>query len=192
MANWSNLKTTISNIVKSKRITFKDLLGSYQYAKMMNIEYDIKDVSEEDKQKILDLYNEIDLVNKRELSKIDITQMDYDQKKHHFILLNHNSDKQREYFLSQINLDINQVVNILVKELHGKINQESLWRMFGHVIFTNLETNLSNTKICECCKERFDYNPNCKNLPKYCSDCASDIKNEQNKEYYHQKKLKQY
>lgn len=175
----------ISNIVKSKRITFKDLLGSYQYAKMMNVEYDIKDVSEEDKQKILDLYNEIDLVNKRELSKIDITQMDYDQKKHHYILLNYNSDKQREYFLSQINLNINQVVNILVKELHGKINQDSLWRMFGSVIYINLETNLANTKICECCKERFIAT---NNRAKYCSECYTIVNRENALNRYFQNK----
>ena len=129
-------------------------MGTYTYKTMMNQDYDIKNISEEDKQKILELYNEIDLVNKRELSKVDITQMDYDQKKHHYILLNHNSDNHKMYFLSQINLDVNQIVNILVKELHGKINQESLWRMFGSVIYKNLETNLENTKICECCKDR--------------------------------------
>lgn len=179
----------ISNIVKIKRITFKDLLGSYQYAKMMNVEYDIKDVLEEDKQKILDLYNEIDLVNKRELSKIDITQMDYDQKKHHYILLNYNSDKQREYFLSQINLNINQVVNILVKELHGKINQDLLWRMFGHVIFENLQNNLLNTKICECCKERFEYTQKTGKPKAYCDSCTYE-KEIEKYEKYNQKRVK--
>ena len=179
----------ISSIVKSKRITFKELLGSYQYSKMMNSEYNISEVSEEDKQKVLELYNEIDLVNKRELSKIDITQMDYDQKKHHFILLNYNSDKKREYFLSQTSLDINQVVNILVKELHGKINQDSLWRMFGHVIFTNLETNLANTKICECCKERFEYVQKTGKPKIYCDSCAYE-KEVEKYEKYNQKRIK--
>lgn len=181
----------ISTIVKSKRIVFKDLLGSYSYKTMINNNYNISNISEESKQKIIDLYNEIDTANKRELSKVNIVNMDYEQKKHHFMLLEYNSGQQREYMLSKLDMDINLVVNTLMKELHGKINQDSLWRMFGRVIFTNLETNLANTKICECCKERFEYNPNCKNLPKYCIDCASSIKNEQNKEYYHQKKLKQ-
>lgn len=86
-------------------------------------------------------------------------------------MLNYNSDKQREYFLSQTSLDINQVVNILIKELHGKINQDSLWRMFGYVIFTNLQVNLSNTKICECCKERFVITNKNDYSSKYCDDC---------------------
>ena len=45
----------------------------------------------------------------------------------------------------------------------------------------NLSVNLKNTKICEVCKERFEYNPNCKNLPKYCEDCAKKTDNEKAK-----------
>ena len=54
--------------------------------------------------------------------------------------------------------------------------------------YKNLLTNVGNTKLCGNCGKRFEYNTNCKQLPKYCSECAKRVKNEQNKEYYHKNK----
>lgn len=178
----------ISTIVKSKRITFKDLLGLYSYKSMLNNDYDTSNITEEEKQSIIDLYNEIDIANKRELSKVDIIHMDYDQKKHHFILLEHDSSKQREYMLNTLNIDINVVVNILVKELHGKINQDSLWRMFGKQIYSNLQFNLQGTKICECCGDRFIVSGKLdRNI--YCENCRYEKTIEKN-EKYNEKRIK--
>lgn len=179
----------ISNIVKSKRITFKDLLGSYQYAKMMNAKYDIKDVSEEDKQKILDLYNEIDLANKRELSKHDLDFMEFEDRQKVKILLSWKGERQKTLFQKSININEEYIANILIKELHGKINQDSLWRMFGETIFANLQTNLENTKICECCKERFEYAQKTGKPKVYCDICAYE-KEIEKYEKYNQKRVK--
>lgn len=75
-----------------------------------------------------------------------------------------------------------QVTDMLVKYLfeNRSTNKTTLWSSFGHIIIANLELNLpSNTKLCEVCGDRFEYNMNCKTLPKYCDKCATQVKNEQ-------------
>lgn len=48
------------------------------------------------------------------------------------------------------------------------------------IIVKNIKSNINpNTKQCEVCGERFEYNTNCKTLPKYCSKCARKVKNQQ-------------
>lgn len=171
----------IANVLKPTRIVFKNLLGKYSYKNMMCLDEDIKEVNLNDEIaiKIIELYKNIDLANERKLGVMNVGLMGYDEKKRYYLLVEYDSIKQREMFIDIIGEDIRYIVNVLVKGLRDEINKDTLWKIFGEDIYNNLSVNLKNTKICEVCKERFEYNPNCKNLPKYCENCAKEVKNEQ-------------
>lgn len=106
------------------------------------------------------------------------------KKKEHFI------DKYIRSELIKINKDVEYLTDVLVKYLHttNAQNKTTLWNSFGDIIIKNIQSNIpSNTKLCEVCGKRFEYNEKCKMLPKYCENCAKEVKNEQNKQYYHEK-----
>ena len=60
----------------------------------------------------------------------------------------------------------------------------------------NIQTNIpSNTKLCEVCGERFEYNTDAKKETLYCKKCAKKIDNEKAKErakqaYFNKKNIK--
>ena len=60
---------------------------------------------------------------------------------------------------------------------------------FGVRCFTpSLQTNIPfNTKLCEVCGERFEYNEKCKTLPKYCEECAKEVKMQYDRQYQAEK-----
>ena len=74
------------------------------------------------------------------------------------------------------------ITDVLVKLLQDDVNKDTLWRLFGEVIYSNLERNLQGTKICKKCGCRF-YTESKKMNEKYCKDCSKKVKNEQNKRY---------
>ena len=52
----------------------------------------------------------------------------------------------------------------------------------------NLQSNIpANTKLCEVCGERFEYNEKCKTLPKYCEECAKEVKMQYDRQYQAEK-----
>lgn len=53
--------------------------------------------------------------------------------------------------------------------------KDTLWKLFGDVIYKNLERNLDGTKLCKTCGERFKYNVKSKKETLYCNDCARKI-----------------
>ncbi len=60
--------------------------------------------------------------------------------------------------------------------------------MFGQTIYSNLQSNLSNTKICECCKDRFPIDGKSdRNI--YCENCRYEKTIEKN-EKYNEKRIK--
>lgn len=59
--------------------------------------------------------------------------------------------------------------------------------MFGDIIYENINNNLKNTKICECCKERFEVTSNKDVKSKLCEECKKIYV----KEYEKLKKRKQ-
>ena len=65
------------------------------------------------------------------------------------------------------------ITDVLVKLLQDDVNKDTLWRLFGEVIYRNLEKNLKDTKICQCCKQRFEYIPKKGKPPVYCDECSS-------------------
>lgn len=171
----------ISNVVKSNRIVFKDLLGTYSYKMLLSDPEKSIDIKSNRAKEILSLYNELNEANIRKLSHIDVDSMEIDEKKKTQLHLEYDTNKQRELFLEISNEPIEYITDVLIKGLQNDINKDTLWRLFGDIIYSNLENNLKGTKICKRCNQRFQFN---NNKMKYCDDCAKYIKNEQNKQYY--------
>lgn len=168
----------ISNVVKSNKIVFKDLLGKYSYKTLMS---DDVSINTDDAQKVISLYNQVSEANQRILSGVDISNMDFDEKKLFYLFTEYNSNKQCQLFIDELEYSIEYITNVLVKATQGESTKDTLWKLFGEQIYNNIQSNLNNTKICEVCKERFAYNPNCKNLPKYCDECAEYVKMEKDR-----------
>jgi len=158
----------ICNVVKSNRIVFKDLLGKYSYKILMNNPNTDKNT---DKAKeIFELYNSINDANIRKLLHEDTNTYDIDEKRKINLQLEYDSVKQREQFIDYIGESVGYITDVLVKLLQNDINKDTLWRLFGDVIYDNIQRNLEGTKICVKCKERFIQTyPN----QKLCDKCGS-------------------
>ena len=103
-------------------------------------------------------------------------------------LFNEERDrKKKEYFvdkyirneLLKVNSDIEYITDILVKYLYETKaqNKSTLWNSFGDVIIQNIKNNIpKNTKLCEVCGKRFEYNVSACKPTIYCSSCARVIK----------------
>lgn len=169
----------IYNIVKSNRIVFTDLLGKYTYKTLMN---NVSvDINTEQSKKILALYDSINVANIRKLSYVEVDTLELDEKRKLNIQLEYDSKVQRKLFIDYIEETPEYITDVLIKSLQSNINKDTLWRLFGDIIYDNIKKNLSGTKICEVCGERFEYNIKSKNLPKYCRKCAKKIDNEKAK-----------
>lgn len=169
----------ISDVVKSNRIVFNDLLGKYSY-KMLMKDPTI-DIKTEKAQEIIDLYRDIEDTNLRKISHIKWDSLDFREKKKVQLQVQFDSNKQRKLFQELINEPMEYISDVLVKALQDDVNKDTLWRLFGNIIYSNIERNLSGTKICCKCHERFIQN---NNKMKMCQKCAKIEKNEQNKRYY--------
>ena len=82
------------------------------------------------------------------------------------------------------------ITDVLIKLLQDDANKDTLWKLFGDIIYNNIQTNLKNTKRCEVCGARFEYNQNCKTKPKYCNECAEEIKKKQKASWIREKRKK--
>ena len=170
----------ITNVVKSNRIVFKDLLGKYSY-KMLMSNPDV-DCKTDKANEILELYRELENTNLRKLSHVDFSILDIDEKKRALLQIEFDTNKQRKMFVDIIGESKEYITDVLVKLLQDDVNKDTLWRLFGEVIYSNLERNLQGTKICKKCGCRF-YTESKKMNEKYCKDCSKKVKNEQNKRY---------
>ena len=174
----------ISNLIKNNKIVFNDnkVLGKskYSYKTLMNnssVKY-----SEEEANQILSLYRELEQAKLRRLRKMDFESFDVKEKQKMKMFLEKDSIKQREEFVKMIGKTKEFITDVLIKLLQDDANKDTLWKLFGDVIYNNLQNNLKNTKRCETCGVRFEYNPNCKTKPKYCNDCAKNIDREKAKQ----------
>lgn len=91
---------------------------------------------------------------------------------------------EQEYILMKNTCDGDSIkINYFNNESEQFINIDN----FQNVISYYYEyKNNEVWKECECCKKRFKLKTKNSNK-KYCNKCAKQIKNEQNKKYYHQK-----
>ena len=167
----------ISNVVKSNRIVFKDLLGKYSYKILMtNSDVDCKtDKANE----ILELYRELENTNLRKLSHVDFSILDIDEKKRALLQIEFDTNKQRKMFVDIIGESKEYITDVLVKLLQDDVNKDTLWRLFGEVIYSNLERNLKGTKICKNCGKRFEYDTDSRKSPANCQECTHKIHREQ-------------
>lgn len=163
----------ITNVVKSNRIVFKDLLGKYSY-KMLMSNPDV-DCKTDKANEILELYRELENTNLRKLSHIDFSVLDIDEKKRVLLQLEFDTNKQRSMFMDIIGESKEYITDVLVKLLQDDINKDTLWRVFGEVIYRNIEKNLKGTKLCKCCGSRYEYDMSAKRLSSNCPNCARKI-----------------
>jgi hypothetical protein len=178
----------IYNVVKSNRIVFKDLLGKYTYKTLMS-NPDVDKNTEKTKQ-IIELYQSINDSNIRKLSYIDLNSLEIDEKKKVKLQLEFDSIKQKDRFVEIIDEPAEYIADVLVKSLQGDINKDTLWRLFGDMIYENIKRNLEGTKICEKCGERFEYNTKRNNKPKYCKICAKEVNKEKTRENMRKNRIK--
>lgn len=162
----------ISNVVKSNRIVFKDLLGKYSYKILMSNPY--IDIKSEKAQEIINLYREIENVNLRRLSHTDWDNIDFWEQKKIYLQIQFDSNKQRKLFTDLIGMPEEYISDVLVKALQDDVNKDTLWRLFGKIIYHNIEINLNGTKICKKCGNRFQYDPSSIGKPNsLCANCRS-------------------
>ncbi|MGE6488490.1 hypothetical protein [Paenisporosarcina sp. NPDC076898] len=76
--------------------------------------------------------------------------------------------------LLELNEDINYVVDVLIKHLHGSEYSKFMWDCFGAEILWNMKSNLGKLKRCECTEE---FEP-ASNRQVKCTDCAEKAKKE--------------
>lgn len=172
----------ISNVVKSNRIVFKDLLGKYSYKILMSNPY--IDIKSEKAQEIINLYREIENVNLRRLSHTDWNNIDFWEQKKIYLQIQFDSNKQRKLFTDLIGMPEEYISDVLVKALQDDVNKDTLWRLFGEIIYHNIEINLNGTKICKKCGNRFQYDPSSIGKPNsLCANCRNQNQLEKYKKY---------
>lgn len=169
----------ISNVVKSNRIVFKDLLGKYSY-KMLMTNPDVNCKTDKANE-ILELYRELENTNLRKLSHVDFSVLDIDEKKRALLQLEFDTNKQRKMFMDIIGESKEHITDVLVKLLQDDVNKDTLWRLFGEVIYHNLEKNLKGTRICCKCQKRFSVSNENDYSSKYCDECKAIISREKDK-----------
>jgi hypothetical protein len=170
----------ITNVVKSNRIVFKNLLGKYSYKILMtNPNVDCKN---EKASEILKLYRELENTNLRRLSHIDFSVLDFDEKKKVALQLEFDNNKQRKLFVEMIGENKEYITDVLVKLLQDDVNKDTLWRLFGEVIYNNIERNLKGSRICSKCQKRFYVSNENDYSGKYCTECKVIIIREKDKQ----------
>lgn len=169
----------ISRIVKSNRIVFKNLLGKYSYKVLMNNPN--IDTNTEKAKKILELYRELENTNLRKLSHIDYSLLDIDEKKRLQLQIEWNTNKQRRLFQDIVDESKEYIADVLIKLLQDDVNKDTLWRLFGEVIYGNIKKNIGGTKICIQCHERFDISNKPGKNPIFCKSCSDKTRNTKTK-----------
>lgn len=174
----------ISNVVKSRRIVFKDLLGKYSYTTLMHLPD--TDIHTHQARQIIALYRQIENTNLRKLSHIDFSTLDIDDKRKIMLQIEFDADRQREMFVKLVDAPISYIADVLVKALQDDVNKDTLWRLFGSEIYKNIEENLKNSRICQRCNQRFFLINKNDFSSKYCEGCKTEIQRERDR----MKKLK--
>lgn len=103
---------------------------------------------------------------------MDFSVLGKDDKNRALLQIELDSGKQRKMFESIIGEPAAVIVDVLIRELQSEINKDTLWRLFGDVIYSNIEANVNGTKICVKCKERFLVT---NNRAKYCENCYREV-----------------
>jgi hypothetical protein len=131
------------------------------------------DIKTEKAQEIVSLYRDIEETNLRRISHIEWDLLDFREKKKIQLQIQFDSNKQRDLFKELIGESKEYITDVLVKSLQDDVNKDTLWRLFGDVIYSNIRRNLAGTKICKCCGNRFEYDSELdRNI--YCEKCREE------------------
>jgi hypothetical protein len=168
----------ICKVVHSNRIVFKNILGKYNY-KILTSGNEI-DLTTDKSKEIVNLYRELDTTNRRKLSHIDFVNLDHIEKNKIYMLLEFNTKIQRETFTSIVNETPEYITDVLVKALKTDVNKDTLWRLFGDVIYSNIQKNINGSKLCESCGQRFPILVSDDHSSKYCCSCKNHVIRKQN------------
>lgn len=171
----------ITNVVKSNKIVFKNIVGKYSYKNLLSDPLKDIDIKSDIATQIIELYRVLNEVNIRRLSHIDFSVLDVDEKKRAMLQLEFDSNKQQDMFTDIIGETKENITDILIKALQDDVNKDTLWRLFGDIIYENLSRNLKGTKICCKCKQRFVIDNDNAHSLKYCDVCKNEIMREKDK-----------
>lgn len=180
----------ISKIVRTNRIVFNDkhVLGKSKFDhRMMMFNPDIKFTDEEAEQ-ILLLYRELEASKLRQLKRLDLEMCDTRDKQKNLMFLEKDSLKQREEFSKIIGKPNEYICDVLIKLLQSDANKDTLWKLYGDIIYNNLYSKLKDTKRCAICGERFNYNIKAKTPEKYCKSCMEQKRLERHIRYNKKRK----
>lgn len=169
----------ISNVVKSHRIVFRDLLGKYSYTTLMHLPH--TDIHTHQARQIIALYRQIENTNLRKLSHLDVSTLDIDDRRKVLLQMEFDADRQRNMFIQLVDAPISYIVDVLVKALQTDVNKDTLWRLFGSEIYKNIEANVKNTVICQRCNQRFFLINRHDHSRKYCDACKAEIQREKDR-----------
>jgi len=171
----------IEKLVKSNKIVFNDdkVLGKSKYNyKMLMTDPEVS-YTKEDEEKILNLYRELETCKLRQLKRMDFDTCDVRDKQKVLMFLEKDALVQREQFSKMLGYSKEYICDVLIKLLQGDANKDTLWKLYGDVIYKNLEKRLTGTKRCRVCGERFTYNEKARKTSNYCNICASEIHRKQ-------------
>lgn len=163
----------ISDVVKSRRIVFKDLLGKYSHTTLMQLPD--TDIHTHQARQIIALYRQIESTNLRKLSHVDLSTLDISDRRKVLLQIEFDTDRQREMFVDLVDAPISYIVDVLVKALQDDVNKDTLWRLFGGEIYKNIAANVKNTAICQRCSQRFFLINKNDHSSKYCDSCKTEI-----------------
>ena len=127
------------------------------------------DINTSEAEEIIELYRTIDETKIRELSYIDLSMLDIRDRSKVDMQLEFNARRQCKKFVEYIDKPKDYIVDVLIKALRNDINKDTLWKLFGDVIYNNIERNLEGTKICTKCGVRFTMDYHNQQLCNTCS-----------------------
>jgi hypothetical protein len=166
----NSIVNKLEGIIPNPKINFNATdLGKFNYKMLMSNE------KVKENEEIIKKYLKLDLKKHFMIAKED-------DETNNIPYLYQDIKKQ----LLEVNNDIVYVTDVLVFYLYNykKANYKTtLWECFGDIIVENLKRNIEIKKVyCESCGDLVEQTSNSR---KYCSTCAKNIKNEQNKKYYY-------
>ena len=149
----------LRKVIPNKKIKFQDVAGEFDYRNLMSEE--VIHVNT----KVIKEYRKI------ERSKKAIMRRQGNINKRDALPYIYKYIKDR---ISEIEPDVNKVVNVLVEELYGRTDapvKTTLWECYGDILLNNLKINIKDTVQCAICGVRIEIS---NNKSKYCKRCSKE------------------
>lgn len=149
-------------VIKNPKLIFKATnLGTFDYTKLM---------------KNPDI----------EVDENVISTFEYLKRNKKRLMKEHRDGKYKEYYIDSYirnklldtGFSEEEIVDMLVKycQENKMVNKNILWNSFGDIVLENIKQNVpQNTKLCDVCGERFEYNTDAKTPKLYCDKCSVEV-----------------